>query len=437
MRVESMGSEISFETNLRLPRRVLRSWEYWKTGFREGAEQLLLCSLVALSLVFAASHSAKADDEANPKKSEAKADDGAVMEKPGAEVMLRIPLPEQIMAPSTVEEIRMRYDIFKNTQEQLIRSRVVLQEALRIPGIGELGVVKGRKDIIDWLGKNLRVNSIPKTEIMVVSLSDASPKENALLVNAVADAYMSEVVDAERQKKDHRISELKGIYIDKSQEVKDGLNELRRMAESLGTSESETLNVRQKIELEELSHLRTELLRAQFDVNRMKGELLSEQAELATIENFPILDIECQPFVNADYIAKNLQQEFIQAKKGSDSKDKVELERLNKEYNQRVDEIRKEISSKNRQDIEKKIKRLESGISQAVKQLEITMEEVKRLRKEADRFGMSSIDMQMRRDDIKNRQKSLESIVAELEKLKMETKSAPGIYILQKAEVPE
>ena len=61
----------------------------------------------------------------------------------------------------------------------------------------------------------------------------------------------------------------------------------------LGTSDSETLNVRQKNILEELGLSRTELIRGQFELNRMQRELASQQAAMQELESQPITDLEC------------------------------------------------------------------------------------------------------------------------------------------------
>ena len=272
-----------------------------------------------------------------------------------------------------------------------------------------------------------------------------------MLVNAVVDAYMAEVVDAERKKLDNRIGELKGIQIAKAQEVKDGLNDLRKMAQNLGASETETLNIKQKNTLDELQIYRGEAIRSQFDLNRMQVELASQKALLEVLENEPISDIECEMFASADFVLKKLQEEVFAQKSALrqiqgginsqnnavEAKAKAELDRVEKEYSERIEQIRDEIGKKRKAVVEKEIKKLEAAIDVATKQLQVFQEYVRQLRKVADGFGMSSIDMEMRRAAIKTSQKSLDAITAELEKLQVESHSAPRISVLEKAEVPE
>ena len=52
---------------------------------------------------------------------------------------------------------------------------------------------------------------------MKVSMTTKNPIHSAAIVTAVVDAYIAEVVEAERKKRDDRISELKRIHVEKSQ----------------------------------------------------------------------------------------------------------------------------------------------------------------------------------------------------------------------------
>jgi polysaccharide biosynthesis transport protein len=111
--------------------------------------------------------------------------------------------------------------------------------------------------------------------------------------------------------------------------------------------------------------------------------------------------------------------------------------KMKQQYDDRMEQLRTEVENKMRGEVEREIKKFEAAISQAEKQQKYIQEEVKRLRKEADRFGVSSIEMQMRREDIKNRQKSLDNITAELETLYVEAKTAPRVESMGPAEPPK
>ncbi len=79
--------------------------------------------------------------------------------------------------------------------------------------------------------------------------------------------------------------------------------------------------------------------------------------------------------------------------------------------------------------MEKEIKRLEAAIEIANKQQKVIEEEVQHLKKQAEQFGSSSVDVEMLRADIAVREKSLDTIASERDKLKVELRSPPRIYI--------
>jgi capsular exopolysaccharide synthesis family protein len=76
---------------------------------------------------------------------------------------------------------------------------------------------------------------------------------------------------------------------------------------------------------------------------------------------------------------------------------------------------------------EREVKKLEAAMEIAKKQNEVAQEDLKALKKEADRIGVQSIDMQMRRAAIVNSQKALDEIAGKLEKLNLEAKMAPRV----------
>ena len=80
--------------------------------------------------------------------------------------------------------------------------------------------------------------------------------------------------------------------------------------------------------------------------------------------------------------------------------------------------------------MEKEIKRLEAAIEIANKQQKTNEEEVQMLKKQAEQFGSSSVDVEMLRADIVAREKSLDAIAAERDKLRVELRAPSRIEIM-------
>ncbi len=321
--------------------------------------------------------------------------------------------------------------------------------ALRRPEgqpISRLPILKHQEDPVVWLQNKLSVSFPLKGEVMAISLSTDDPEDASDIVTAVVDAYKAEIVDAEMEKRRQRLSELERLYTDKEQEVRNKRNQLKQLAEQLGTSEQGNLNLKQKLTLEELATYRQQLAQRDIEVSRLRSELASRQAELQAVKNADISDVECEIFAPSDPVLKRLSQEILDRKADKESasqtqatedksgkdaeKRQAELDRLKKDYAERISQIREEILHKRQTDVEKEIKRLEAAIEITNKQQKNIDEEVQHLKKQAEQFGSSSVEVEMLRADIMVRDKSLDSIASERDKLRVELHSPPRIEVM-------
>jgi len=182
---------------------------------------------------------------------------------------------------------------------------------------------------------------------------------------------------------------------------------------------------------------------------------LVEAAELDVVKNSEISDLECEMVAQWDPVLKNLissisllkmdQQSASAAPMPEDKsrqekdaeKRQIELAQLQKNYSERIEQFRNEIRRDRQSAVEKDIKRVEAAIDIATKQQRANENDADRLRKLAEQFGFSSVDVEMLRSEIAIREKTLDSIAAEREKLKVELRAPSRVIQLQKkAEVP-
>ena len=155
---------------------------------------------------------------------------------------------------------RERYEIYKSTQQQYLLNRFVLLASIRKPEVARLPCIKAHEgaDPAAWLERQLSVSFPGRAEIMEVSVTRSDPKEATLLVNAVVDSYLTEVVNAERNANQQKLNELDRAFTSKETDIRDKMTELKQLAEKLGTDEKETLSLKQKLALEELTLYRQE-----------------------------------------------------------------------------------------------------------------------------------------------------------------------------------
>ena len=230
------------------------------------------------------------------------------------------------------------------------------------------------------------------------------------------------------------------------------------MAEQLGAAETENLNLKQKLTLEELAVYRNQSAQRDFEMGRLRSELASRQAELQAVKTADISDMECEMYAQGDPVLRDLMQEIMWRQQDSENASGVlkdsgqkdtakkpnrfldqyqgQLDRFKNDYQDRIGKIKEEILHKRQTEVEKEIKRLEASIEIANKQQKNIEEEVQQLKKQAEQFGSSSVDVEMLRADIIVREKSLDQIASERDKLRVELRSPPRIELQQKPPAP-
>ncbi len=166
-----------------------------------------------------------------------------------------------------------RFDIYKRTQRQLLKSRFVVAAALRDKEVAQLPIIRDEIDPVVWLETHIDVTFPDDAEIMQVRLSGADPESLRTLVNALVRTYMDEVVLYERNLRLDRLTNLENVYADSESKVRTKRADLRRLAERLGTSDSEALTLVQQNAIQQFALVRNELTRIQFELMRTKGEL--------------------------------------------------------------------------------------------------------------------------------------------------------------------
>lgn len=374
-----------------------------------------------------------------------------------ADSFLRVSMQEKPLAFAGEGQLvdRDRFEIYKNTQSQLVTSRFVLLAALRNREMYKLPSVQAEQqkgDPVQWLQGMVKVTFPGNAELMRVSVTRNDPQEAMTVVRSVVDAFLTEVVNAERDQKMQRIVELDKACTGKETEIRCKREDLKRLAATLGTSDTETLSVQQKLALEELSASRQELKKSQFDLQRLQSELAAQQALLKGGDNVEIADgdEELELLVQKDPVALHLRENLAQLEvarlarnraAGSEPDDakqsQNDLELIQNQYNARRTELCGLIRKKHHKSIQRQIQLLETAITSMSEQVKNREVEVERQQKETNRFGTSTVDLEMLRTDIRNMDVILASLAQERERLKVESRSTPRITLLQRAEIPE
>ena len=205
-----------------------------------------------------------------------------------ASAFLRIRATQPEILPG--RKVSDDFERFVATQIALIKSQVVLDQALKDPKLkdvklGGFDVAKERDDAVEWLKAAIRVELHAGSEILSVSLAmpnvpglkPASPSTAADVVNAVVRTYLDSEVGSEVKARVDRLDRLRKLYSQYQEEIKARRNSIRRLTQlGLGDIADE---LRHRLSAADLEENRKDLYRLGSEKNATEFRLKRRKAE--------------------------------------------------------------------------------------------------------------------------------------------------------------
>jgi hypothetical protein len=329
------------------------------------------------------------------------------------------------------------YNLFKNTQKELLLSPSSLSQAIVQCRLARLSLLENRKDPADWLGKHLRVSFLENSEIMEIRLPYGPEEEQATIINAAVDTYINIFG---RQETDNRIARLRSLH-----EIRDKLQgELRNYYNQTKVENVPNSEFQEKMAIEEYSIHLQEVVRSKNELGRLKAELeilrANQNDDLTSVEKMPISDKECEMYAPTDILLSFIRQ-GISDIQSQDSRIKKNIDpsailRMKEEYSQRINDIRSQLRREKKSEIAIKIKQLEVKIAAASLQSQEFEEGVKKMYRLVEEDASIPINLEMEKLELNNLKKSYERISEEIEKASRDCHAELRITLMEKAEVP-
>ncbi len=357
-------------------------------------------------------------------------------------------------SPTNVVD-RERFEIFKNTQKGKLLGRFVLLAALRKQDVARIPIIKEQQrigDPADWLLNHLSVTFPDKAEIMAVSITRPDGTEAATLVNAVVESYWHEVVNAEQDEKKQRLNKLDNACVEKEQQIRNNRQELKSLVSyGTGSGDADMITQQQKQLLEELGVYRQQLARWQIDAGELESQLVAQQALLKNVNTVDVPGEEVDMLLANDPQARQLsyelgmkktEQSYNDLATAPGSKNKYaerydrELNTLQKQYDERVKTLAAKVREKKHSIIAAECIKFQTSLDVKNRQCKMVEETVKKMKDQASKFGIVSVDIEMLKAGLKQSEATYMSLDAEREKMKVELNNAPRITRLYPAETP-
>ncbi len=353
------------------------------------------------------------------------------------------------------------YKRYQNTQMTLVTSQFVLKNALQDKDVSSYRMIRESDDPIAWLKENLKVEFIGVSEVMEISLSGDNPQELAGTVNAVKKAYMTEVADVDTKRRSDRHSQLNKIKEDYGERLKERREHLRRLAETVGSDDRQTLALRNQYAFEHLAYVNKDLLEVQSQKRKALARRNSTRSEEALEETSAptVTEADIDKWIDQDPSIADLTAKLAHDQQRLDAEsariktvtrkplsdpvlrrlktDLVATEKLLLSKRAKLRPIA--IRQLREQDKNNQVTKGD-GIEQELAMLEnlekSLKDEIKSLSDTNHSLNTSTLDLQSLQDEIAQMQASAGKVGSEVEALNIELGAPPRIRTIEDAVVP-
>jgi capsular exopolysaccharide synthesis family protein len=345
---------------------------------------------------------------------------------------------------------------FMKTQAALLTSPPILRGALQEGKVRQLGLVRQQAQPEAWLEKELKVGYIDDTELLRIALTGTDPKEMAILVNAIQASYMAQIVDLEHKRQLNLRDDLERIVLTAQDKLRKQRTELRGLAEITHTSDSQTLTTKQRNTLEEYAALKREFAGIRAQLRQAEIRLQSQKTRLKSPETLVVPDMLVDEYLGLDPGVQMQVAEVARAQSRALATEQTTLEgssvrkkpqqaltnakaSLEKIREEKRPDIVKRLRQKIRDEAELSIGQIQEEMNTLGRQKQEMEVEVKRVSDEAERIGITSLDLEMKKGDIDQAENVVRQLAHEKEKLSIELQSTAygRVSVYQQAEAPE
>ena len=111
------------------------------------------------------------------------------------------------------------YEAFRTMQIQLLKSPVVLNAAVRRPGIAELPTLRNQAEPIAWIADSLEFVTKDRSEVMIIRLRGDRAEDVGQILAAVTEVYLDDIVKKERTDRLARRDSLEKKYKEMQEEA--------------------------------------------------------------------------------------------------------------------------------------------------------------------------------------------------------------------------
>ncbi|MFT3881026.1 MAG: polysaccharide biosynthesis tyrosine autokinase [Gemmatales bacterium] len=349
------------------------------------------------------------------------------------------------------QESQPDFGTYQRTTIATIKSRqLVLNTALNRPDIKELSIVQMQHDPVSWLEKQLLIDFSMGPEILRIAMNGENPDQLTKLIAAVRDAYLTEVVDKEKNRRRDNLKEIEKLHRERDILLRDKRARLRELSESVGSGDPKSIALKQQFALENLAALEKEYFSLGAELRRQRVEVSSlESKEKANTQSpVPPILVDEQLKKDTAYLvqmskvqqAKQVLQE-AEARLGNDpnapalKRYKEEVQQAQSELEARRKElypdIMKQLREQSRQELAAALTQVKEKVAKLEELEKQVSGDVKRLRDEAHSFNKKALDLESEKKEIQSMEAIQDQLAQRKDVLQLEIDAPSRVKLLE------
>jgi capsular exopolysaccharide synthesis family protein len=278
-----------------------------------------------------------------------------VFTKSGAYALLKVSAtPTNIVFAQ--HESMVDFEKFQKTQAVLAKSQQVLKAALAQPQVADLPVVREQSNALEWLERDMTADFLTGPEILRISLKGDRQEQLAVLVGAVAQEYLREAREREKNERNTRYEMVSSELTKEKDRLKSKQETLRKLSPSSDAAGGVRLKSKEQIAAAEkqLETVQTELMQLQIEqeARQKRGAAPPPNIPDYVIDDAINERVTKEPLLAAKMVRKaQLEAEIAEigrvAAEGTaearSSKQRRELESIERELTVRKDQMRDQV----------------------------------------------------------------------------------------------
>jgi capsular exopolysaccharide synthesis family protein len=345
-------------------------------------------------------------------------------------------------------------NVTKSNQEALIKSAPVLDAALNRDEAKALPAVRAQLSPTAWLAKAFKVE-FKGAEVVALQASSEDAREAAVLVNAVADAYVEYTDKQDRARRKALLEQMEANQREAQKSLFENQRVLQRTLERLKIDDPETAKAKYDAVLRQLNEARKSARDLSLKEIESQGQIKSQKEELEALPRQGLPDAVVEKYLENDPVVRqyevSLQKIDDEARSIratlQDRAAEPSLEGLNQQRQQVLKQLAAYRKSKMpglvkfaQAEGQANLGKMERALASLRESQTYLEGEVKRLEAEARRLtpgARAAADVQALQQDVKLKEVALEKLGDRIEALKLAPALGSRVTVVQRAEPPQ